>query len=1333
MVTDITPVKNSIFLKDRNIDFFNSLLKNSSDFIAIIGEDGSMLYESTFFYSYFGFTEEEVIGQPAFNMVHEDDRQAIKELFYKERNNFGKTLQVDFRHVTKDGGYVLLEGIATVLTHDPSINGILLNSRDITAYKKAEKSLKKRFELEHLINEVSTLFINATSADFDRLTKEALQRLAIFEKADRAYLYMLSEGADFFYLQEEWNLPEVTPLSASQHIFVGDLADWLMNKFEADEVVFINDVDTDFRVSASFLESISKSGTKSFVSFPLMSDGVLKGFYGFDTVMQARNWHTNDEYVLRQLGHIIMGAYKRNEVEKALKANEQLLSQTEIISKSGSWKWIASSNELIFSEGLAEIYGVKQGTLEHSFKGLFGRVSKRDRARVKRQIKRLLFGETVEPFEFRIKNGLGVKRHVLASARLKANELGEPIELVGIVQDITERKDAEYNIVLQAQMLSQINDPVMAIDADFRVTYWNQASERVYKISKEEILGKKIKEALIWEYYSTAEKEACFKQIREEGSWRGEVIHHLKDGRAIPVESSFQVLFNERGKAIGYTSIIREVETKKRYEELSRKARLIVENSPAVLFLLEADDRFPIRYMSDNISQFGYNAQDLINDKVNFLDLVYEEDIANISKYFDTSKTNKGFKAFSGEYRIKCKSGELRWVEDKTNEVYDEKGNIISHQGVLLDITERKLARLALEQSESRYRVLAANIPETNVFLFDHEQRYIIAEGTDLKDWGVYSEIFEGFKIKDVKIKSQEYIQSLVNTCFERKMTVTGAFPFNEAFYEVIIHPILDEYKEITYGLGIVRNITERTKAEEALRQSEEKYRTLVEESSEIIFSIDLELRFSYLSPNTKHYLGYEPRQLIGKSFLDFLHEDDRGKIQESFAKVVKEREDVPNFEYKIRTNAGEYRVYTHEGKLIKDEHDKPRYYVGIARDITELSYAQRQLLEAKDKAEQAATAKTQFLSIMSHEIRTPMNAVIGLSHLLIEDDPRPDQLENLKTLQFSAENLLGLINDILDYNKIESGRLVLEHIDFSFRELMQRIVHSYSYQAREKSIHISLSIDDEIPEEVRGDSMRLSQVINNLLSNAVKFTDKGSVSVNVQLLSSDEKGHLLRFEISDTGIGISSDKLDSIFEAFTQASTDTTRKYGGTGLGLAIVKRLLTLFKSEVTVESELGSGAKFTFDLLLERAENPKALQKQLENTDLKDHTAAKILVVEDNAVNRLMVEKFLRKWQIKHIDHASNGVEALRKVYLERYDLILMDLQMPVMDGFEAAKAIRLMKDPHYLQVPIIALSASSLIEVKDQLEKNGLDDYISKPFNPHELSAKIAHYLERFIKY
>ena len=410
---------------------------------------------------------------------------------------------------------------------------------------------------------------------------------------------------------------------------------------------------------------------------------------------------------------------------------------------------------------------------------------------------------------------------------------------------------------------------------------------------------------------------------------------------------------------------------------------------------------------------------------------------------------------------------------------------------------------------------------------------------------------------------------------------------------------------------------------------------------------------------------------------------------------------------------------------LLFDEHGEADLEVEIIIDITDKKNAEREILEAKEQALSLSATKEMFLSVMSHEIRTPLNAVIGMTHLLLDNDPKPSQLEDLNILKFSGENLLDIINDVLDFSKIETGNLQLESVPFSIKALATDIVTSLQVTLAKNSNQLNLIYDDQIPEEVLGDKTRLYQVLMNFLGNAIKFTHDGTVTLKIRQDHADEQQVRIYFEVADTGIGIAEDKLSYIFEAFTQARTDISRKYGGTGLGLAITKRLLKLYGSDVEIQSKEGEGSTFSFSISFPRVLKLSEVSKE---TGLPTAFLGKrILIVDDNEINILIATRIFSKWGLE-IDSTPDGITAIEKVKETLYDLIFMDVNMPGMDGFEATRIIRGLPGDYFKKIPIIALTASRLSNEHHQFKTAGMNGHVLKPFNPEEIKKMLAGYLK-----
>ncbi|MFV8225764.1 response regulator [Christiangramia aquimixticola] len=395
--------------------------------------------------------------------------------------------------------------------------------------------------------------------------------------------------------------------------------------------------------------------------------------------------------------------------------------------------------------------------------------------------------------------------------------------------------------------------------------------------------------------------------------------------------------------------------------------------------------------------------------------------------------------------------------------------------------------------------------------------------------------------------------------------------------------------------------------------------------------------------------------------------------------------------------------------------------------DITDRKKYEQELLNSKIKAEQSSQAKAEFLATISHEIRTPLNAILGLGNLLAKTNLNVKQKEYSDILRLSSENLLNLINNLLDLSKMEAQQVRLEKKPFALRRLIESLVHTFDAKANEKKIQLYSEVDDNIPGYIHGDPIKLTQILTNLLGNAIKFTCEGFVKIKTDLKAKTENKIQLHFVVEDSGVGIPKDKLETIFKEFSQANYEVSLEYGGTGLGLSISQKLLQLHNSKMEVASEIGKGSSFSFDIEYEVFENSIPQPKEIyERVDPDLLGAVKVLVVEDNPVNIFVISEYLKDWNLE-FQSAENGQEAIEAVKNDKFDVILMDLHMPVINGFEAASTIRNLNLDY--QPAILALSATSRENIQKELKRAGIDDFISKPFGPNDLYKVLSHYIKK----
>lgn len=498
--------------------------------------------------------------------------------------------------------------------------------------------------------------------------------------------------------------------------------------------------------------------------------------------------------------------------------------------------------------------------------------------------------------------------------------------------------------------------------------------------------------------------------------------------------------------------------------------------------------------------------------------------------------------------------------------------------------------------------------------------------------------------------------------------------------------------------------------------QEKIKADTIIKNMDSMVVVSNIEGVILFASPSVEVMLGYTVEEIIGDKWWDVTFENpyEAIKVKNAIKKFIlfDESNHIDISKRKIKTKAGNYKWI--EWQVSKGVNET---YISVGRDITNRILNEVELKKAKDFAEQSLKVKSEFLANMSHEIRTPLNSIIGFTDLLLETEITSEQQLHLETMKNSGEILLSLINNVLDLSKLDSDKFVIEEVSFNLHKNLNEVVRLMKIKSDEKNISLKLIIDPNTPMQVIGDSNRLGQILLNLIGNAVKFTNEGSVTVFVKMLSQKNNISDVRIEIKDTGIGIVSNKINTVFGAFSQAKSDTSRIYGGTGLGLTIVKKLIKLLNGEIKVESKFGEGSVFKITLPFKKSEEV-TYEEEKENNSLDQPLELTILLVDDNRTNQLLAKTRLERWKCK-VDLAGNGIESVKMAQQKIYDIILMDIQMPIMDGYEATKIIKNDISAEVSKIPIIAMSAYTSASDIDRALKAGMDDYVFKPFKPKEL--------------
>ncbi|MBA2340143.1 MAG: PAS domain S-box protein [Pyrinomonadaceae bacterium] len=886
---------------------------------------------------------------------------------------------------------------------------------------------------------------------------------------------------------------------------------------------------------------------------------------------------------------------------------------------------------------------------------------------------------------------------------------------------IAERNRAEEELSKLASIVESSDDAIFSQTLDGIIQSWNRGAERLYGYTAEEIKGRSV--SILFPPDHLDDDLNILERIK-----RGERIEHYetvrvsKDGRHINVSMSISPIKDKTGRIAGASKIARDITERTRAEEAlqesEKRYRALVENSQGLICTHDLQGTL-LSVNPAAAHSLGYEPAEMVGR--NLIEFI----APSMQQFFGGYlKRTIAEQITDGLMQIITKDGEERiWAY--RNMRIEEEGKAPYVLGHAQDITARRQAEETLRESEERFRSI---VETTNEWVW----------ATDLQGRHTYDnpavETILGYRPEELLGKNslslmheddRREVEKSLPELIEQKRGWTGLVvrwwhkDGSLRYLESNAAPSLDAEGNLVGYRGADRDITERKRAEEALKESERRFRSVAQSANDAIIAADSHGRIISWNKGARTIFGYTEDEAINRQITLLMPERYREAHQKGMARhtATGESHVIGNTVelHGLRKDGSEFPL---ELSLATWKTGDETFYSSIIRDITERKRIEAELEQARDAALESARLKSEFLANMSHEIRTPMNGVIGMTGLLLDTKLDDEQREFAETIRSSADSLLTIINDILDFSKIEAGKLHFETLDFDLRNTVEMTVELLAERAQSKGIELASLVESNVPTSVRGDAGRLRQVLINLVSNAVKFTETGEVIVRASKESETETHLITRFAIEDTGIGISKEAQRGLFQAFTQADGSTTRKYGGTGLGLAISKQIVELMGGEIGVESVPGEGSTFWFTVRLEKQTDKVEAAPVAPRADLH---GLRVLVVDDNATNRKILLHQTVSWGMIPAEaaDAASALELLRAAAEARapYEVVLLDLQMPAMDGFSLARAIK--SDKKIASVRLVLMPSFGQRGDGQAAREAGIIAYLTKPVRQSQL--------------
>lgn len=784
-----------------------------------------------------------------------------------------------------------------------------------------------------------------------------------------------------------------------------------------------------------------------------------------------------------------------------------------------------------------------------------------------------------------------------------------------------------------------------------------------------------------------------------------------KDGGVIWVRLNSACMRDSDGKAIRTLSVVEDItahmQAQAALRESERRLTALIDGMPDRVWLKDPQGRVIVANLAQ-AREMGANSVAAVIGKTLF-DFRPADFARSVTE--EEQDLMRSGRTLRVERQV---PNEEKWFDVIKVPIYDEQGRLAGLVSIARDITERRRMEDALRESEHRLREFLDGIP-ARAWCKDAHGRYLIVNTREAQARGrdeasllgkTDRELLSADVAEKLMAEDAQVLTAGETLRIERKSVISGVWS------EIVKAPVRGLDGSVVGLVGVVTDISERKQSEEAVRDSESKLRALLDAIPDRAWLKDAHGHYVAVNRSAAAFFGMTPAQMTGKTAQDLFPPEVAKRLEEE------ERQALLNMAplRLERQFGGQGRWYETVKLPIQSADGLAAGLVSISRDVTERRQVEDDMRAAKAAAEQANRAKGEFLSHMSHEMRTPMNAILGFAEVALLEQPDANQCEHLEKIVAATKSLLRVVDDVLDFERIDSGKLELETLDFRIEDVLQNVRDVVERAATAKGLALRFKVGDNMPRRLKGDAGRVSQVLMNLCANAVKFTSRGFIEVVVEAEKVSEARVTLHFEVRDTGIGMSPEAQARLFQPFMQADTSTTRRYGGTGLGLAICKRLIELMGGRIWIESAAGEGTVvfFTIDCALGDTQAPAAA---VAREGLPEEAVMlygkRVLVVDDHPINRMLMAKLLKLANAEAVP-AENGLDALRVLQQEgKVDLVLMDLRMPEMDGYEATRRIR--ADDRWAKLPIVAVTASAATYERARCLAVGMNDVIVKPIH------------------